>query len=200
MHESRGAVFGVDEWLETDVFARQLEYIDRPLRCEAVDRAPTRALVVEIHVAPADAIELVLGVQADPARHRFPLENVRVDVELVSRQIERHLSSIGELEMRREQLSSVGLDSNQRCGFLACQRSVSGRSQCHACEHHAQRNENDGRNDGETEPCDTVTTMRYHGSTAERHREESTPDGPKQCGAGERRLQLLHHVDPFARR
>jgi hypothetical protein len=49
-----------------------------------VHRARCRALLLDVAVASADAVELVGGVEAEEVDGRLPFDDVRVDVDLVA--------------------------------------------------------------------------------------------------------------------
>src|SRR5437762_11094320 len=70
------------------------------------------------------AVEFVDGVQAKNVRQRSPLENVRVDVDLVSGELESCLASVGKADGSREALRPLRLHREMRCDVLARQRKV----------------------------------------------------------------------------
>src|SRR5436309_12009938 len=83
LDESGGAVLGVVERREKRVALAQAKELDRPLVAQEIDGARCASLLRQLLVAAGDAVELVGGVQADKVGDRLPLEDVRVDVDLV---------------------------------------------------------------------------------------------------------------------
>src|SRR5437868_2483760 len=75
-------------------------------------------------IASRYAVEFVDGVQAEHVRQRLPLENVRVDVDLISSELESCLASIGKADRSREALQPLRLHREMRCDILARQRQV----------------------------------------------------------------------------
>src|SRR5438132_14318102 len=75
-------------------------------------------------VASRHAVEFVDGVQANHVRQRLPLEDVRVDVDLVSGELESCLASVGKPDGSREALRPLRLHREMRCDVLARQRQI----------------------------------------------------------------------------
>src|SRR3954454_7168362 len=109
LDEGGGAILGVIERREKRVALAQAKELDRPLVAQEVDGARRAALLGELVVAAGDAVELVGGVQADEVGDRLPLEDVRVDVNLIALEIERAAAAIGIAHDRGELLRRGGL-------------------------------------------------------------------------------------------
>src|SRR4051794_24581514 len=109
LDEGGRAILGVIERREKRVALAQAKELDRPLVAQEVDGARRAALLGELVVAAGDAVELVGGVQADEVGDRLPLEDVRVDVNLIALEIERAAAAIGIAHDRGELLRRGGL-------------------------------------------------------------------------------------------
>ena len=75
-------------------------------------------------IASRHAVEFVDGVQANHVRQRLPLEDVRVDVDLVSGELESCLASVGKADRSREALRPLRLHREMRCDVFARQRQI----------------------------------------------------------------------------
>src|SRR5437667_7935941 len=123
-HERRGAVLGVEQWSEELVTLAQPEEIHRSLPTQGVDGPDGGALLLDSTVASRHAVELVRGVEAEHVRERLPLEDVRVDVDLVSRDVERPLAAVGKANGGGEALRTRRPDEEPRRDVLARQHPV----------------------------------------------------------------------------
>ena len=122
----------------------QAEEVERPLGAERVNGALGAALGIDITVAAGEAGELVLGVQAQHVGERPPLEDVRVDVDLVAGDVIARLAAVGKAHRRREALVARGLHDDPRGEVLPRQRAVALRADGDGAEKAAQREQRDG--------------------------------------------------------
>ena len=103
------------------ITAPQAEEVDRLIATHRVDRARRAAFMFDGMIAARYAIQFIRSVQPHHVGERFPLQDVRVDVERVTRQLERVLRAIGKAESGREALRCNGLHSYAHCGCLVRQ-------------------------------------------------------------------------------
>lgn len=108
-----------------------MEDIQRLGLGERKDRPDCGPLLLESRVPPGDAVELIGGVEAEEIRQRCPLEDVRVDVQVIARQSEACLPIVGEAKFRLESLRSrrTDLDPGRECLTCECLVSLRGYSQ-----------------------------------------------------------------------
>src|SRR5438093_10930191 len=89
-----------------------------------MQRARGGAFLLDRPKPPPDAVELVGGGKAEQVRERMPLEDARVDVDLVpGDRVGRH-PAVGKAQRGRELLRAVGTHRDARGELLARERAV----------------------------------------------------------------------------
>lgn len=114
------SVLCVHQERQQRVLPHQVEEVRGFVRLQGMDRAGTGAFVVDVLVAPREAVQLVLGVEPQDVGHRVPLEDMGVHQELVPGNGQRDLTSIGKLHVGLEG-SWTGGDRGD-CGSHLLQR------------------------------------------------------------------------------
>src|SRR5207253_650309 len=103
-YERRRTVPGIDHWTKAREEPSQLEHVDGIRRRERIDAARSRLLVLQPIVTTADAVELVGRVQPEDVRPGVPLDDERIHVDRVARELERAATAVGEGERGSELL------------------------------------------------------------------------------------------------
>ena len=103
-HAARRAVFGIEQRRQEDVALTQIEQVDDASRRERMHAARGAALLLDRAVAAADAVELVDGPQTDQVGDRLPLQDVGIDLDLVTSDFVGRLAPVGKDEACGEAL------------------------------------------------------------------------------------------------
>src|SRR3954468_1908770 len=175
LDEGGRAILGVVERREKRVALAQAKELDRPLVAQEIDGARRAPLLGELVVAAGDAIELVGGVQADEIGDRLPLEDVRVDVDLVASKIERAARAIRIAHRGSELLGRGGLHADARSDLLARQRLVPLHAERQPAGDGAERDEQQADERAHGEAPDAQSKER-HQSGAHQDDAEGTED------------------------
>jgi hypothetical protein len=175
--EGSRAVARIDERREQLVLAAQDEDIEWRAVQERVDGARHLALGLEVRVAPGDAIERVAGMEAEQVGPGRPLEDARVDVELVARQLEAARSAVGEGHAGDEALAHDRLDLDHGGDLLARERAVAMHGDGERCTERGDRQERQ-RHEAACHREDRPASGRAHAC----HEEERARHGEQQRG------------------
>src|SRR3954463_8995863 len=119
LDEGGRAILGVVERREKRVALAQAKELDRPLVAQEIDGARRASLLRQLLVAAGDAVELIRRVQADEIGDRLPLEDMRVEVDLVALQIECAAAAVGIVHGSAELLRRRRLHADPRGDVLA---------------------------------------------------------------------------------